>query len=154
MLDGKDYSKDMDALQKDNREVDGLKQAVIFADQQIKNLETMRDETIKEISFLDILGAGDGVGKVIVDCIEKLYEADESWKKVLANFEEVRKVAGKYHMSIAEVPELRELNKVYNALRFKVFLSENQNGLTERLMKIEDERLDTLREARSQHGSA
>lgn len=144
LLEGRDASKESDALARDKAKLDGLDEALAQAESRLKVLEGERDDTSRALARVDFDRMGAEVETMLAKGIDRLKAAVEDMDAISEKFGEMFQIQSAAGMNITQDDHWRLVERI-----FKYLLDDQSLPLRAKLKNIEESYPAVLARVRS-----
>lgn len=144
LLEGRDASKESDALSRDKAKLDGLDEALAQAESRLKVLEGERDDTSRALARVDFDRMGAEVETMLAKGIDRLKAAVEDMDAISEKFGEMFQIQSAAGMNITQDDHWRLVERI-----FKYLLDDQSLPLRAKLKNIEESYPAVLARVRS-----
>lgn len=116
LLDARDTTREAEALTRLKRDLDGLKEAVILADQRLEAQEAELSHVQRDFFMIDFEAAKDEALRLFLECLTRLRSANQAVEAMGAQLKTLHEIGSKSGIIFEFDGHLPLLEKVYGSL--------------------------------------
>lgn len=116
LLDGRDTSRESDELTRFKRDLAGMKEAVILADQRLEAQAAELSHVQRDFFMIDFDAAKDEAFRLLLECLTRLQAADQAVEAIGGQFKALHAIGIESGIRFENDDHLRLLEAIYRNL--------------------------------------